>query len=149
MKKLVLFLVVVLPVTLLLSGCKNPVDIDFSDLFNVNERVAIAATFQNENGLATIGTLQVVWDGQTIQELTPSTPVDRLTISASKPGRERGSHHLSLRIANQTSSPNTYRVTGLVIRSYDEAGTVVGTLTLDPRTELLATNGAIEYDIRL
>ncbi len=149
MRKFAPLLALVLSVTLPLSGCKNPVDVDFGDLFNANERVTVAATFENGSGLATIGTLQVVWDGQTIQELTPSTPVDRITISASKFGRERGSHHLSLRIANQTSSPNTYRVTGLVIRSYDEAGTVVGTLTLDPRTELLATNGAIVYDFRL
>ncbi len=148
MRKLVPLLAIVLSVTLLAAGCKNPVDIgDFS--LNFNERVTIEATFENGSGFATIGTLQVVWDGQTIQELAPSTPVARLAVSASKFGRERGNHHLSLRIANQTSSPNTYRVTGLVIRSYNDAGAVVGTLTLDPRTELLATNDAIEYDFRL
>ncbi len=148
MKKLLLFLSLVLSVTLLGAGCKNPVDIgDFS--LNFNERVTVEARFENAKGVATIGTLQVVWDGETIQELTRSTPVDQLTVSASKFGRERGSHHLLLRIANQTSSPNPYRVTGLVIRSYDEAGAVVGTLTLDPRTELLATNDAIVYDFRL
>jgi hypothetical protein len=148
MKKLVTFLAVVVS-TLFAAGCKNPVDVDFGNLLNFNERVVIAATFRNENGLSTIATLQVVWDGQTIQELTPPTPVDQLTVSGSKFGRERGSHHLSFRIAGQTSSPNTYRVTGLVITSYDEAGTVVGTLTLDPRSEILETNESIQYDFRL
>jgi hypothetical protein len=148
MNKLVVFLVVVLPMTLFVAGCKNPVDVgDFS--LNFNERVTIAARFENGNGLATIGNLRVVWDGETLQELTPSTPVDQVTVSGSRFGRERGSHRLSFRIVNQTSSPNTYRVTGLTITSYDEAGTVAGRLTLEPRTESLDTNDAIHYDFRL
>ena len=148
MKKRVPFLAVVVTGILFAAGCKNPVDVGDISL-NFNERVTIAGTFANDSGLATIVTLQVVWDGQTIQELTPSSPVDQLSVSASRFGRERGSHQLSLRIAGQTSSPNTYRVTRLVITSYDDAGSVVGTLALDPRTELLGTNDAINYDLRL
>jgi predicted small secreted protein len=149
MKKPVSVLAIFLPTALFVAGCKNPVD-GLTDIsLNFNERVTIAAKFENGSGLPTIGNLRVVWDGETLQELTPSTPVDQITVSGSRFGRERGSHRLSFRIASQTSSPNTYRVTGLLITSYDEAGAVVGTLALDPRTELLATNDAIDYDFRL
>lgn len=148
MKKLVPFLAVVLPMTLFVAGCKNPVDVgDFS--LNFNERVTVAAKFENGSGLPTIGNLRVVWDGETLQELTPSTPVDQITVSGTRIGRERGSHRLSFQIVSQTSSPNTYRVTGLTITSYDEAGGVAGSLVMEPRTETLDTNDAINYDFRL
>ena len=120
MKKLVPFLVIVLPMTLFVAGCKNPVDVGDISL-NFNERVTVAATFQNGNGLATIGNLRVTWDGQGLQESAPSMPVAQVTVSGTRIGRERGSHRLSFQIVSQTSSPNTYRVTGLTITSYDEA----------------------------
>jgi hypothetical protein len=148
MHKLAPLLAAGLLVMVFAPGCKNPVDTGDISL-NFNERVTVAATFENASGLSTIGNLRVTWDGETLQDLTPSSPVAQITVSGSKLGRERGSHRLSFRIAGQTSSPNTYRVTALTIRSYDDAGVVVGTLALDPRTELLATNDAIEYDVRL
>jgi hypothetical protein len=70
-------------------------------------------------------------------------------VSGTRFGREKGSHRLSFLIVNQSSSPNTYRVTGLTITSYDTAGGVDGTLSLDPRTAALETNEAITYDFRL
>jgi hypothetical protein len=75
--------------------------------------------------------------------------VERVTISRTRYGRERGSHRLSFQIVSQTSSPNPYQVTGLTITSYDERGTVTGTLALEPKTATLETNAAITYDFRL
>jgi hypothetical protein len=149
MKKPVSLLATFLLTTLFSAGCKNPVD-GLTDIrLNFNERVTVAATFENESGLATIGSLSVTWDGQAFQEFALPSPVEQVAVSGSRPGREKGSHRLSFRISSQTSSPNTYRVTGLVITSYDEAGTVAGRLILDSRTEPLDTNDAITYDFRL
>jgi len=149
MKKLVPFLVIVLLITLFVAGCDNPID-GLTDIsLNFNERVTVAATFANGNGLATIGNLRVTWDGQALQESAPSMPVEQVTVSRTRYGRERGSHRLSFQIVSQTSSPNTYRVTGLTITSYDEAGRVAGSLVMEPRTEALDTNDAINYDFRL
>ena len=148
MKKLVPFLVIVLLMTLFVAGCDNPLGLTDISL-NFNERVTVAATFQNGNGLATIGNLRVTWDGQGLQESAPSMPVAQVTVSGTRIGRERGSHRLSFQIVSQTSSPNTYRVTGLTITSYDEAGGVAGSLVMEPRTEALDTNDAINYDFRL
>ena len=97
MKKLVPFLVIVLPMTLFVAGCKNPVDVGDISL-NFNERVTVAATFANGNGLATIGNLRVTWDGQALQESAPSMPVEQVTVSRTRYGRERGSHRLSFQI---------------------------------------------------
>jgi hypothetical protein len=79
---------------------------------------------------------------------------ERVTIAATLEngkglGREKGSHRLSFQIVNQPSSPNTYRVTGLTITSYDQAGGVAGTLVLEPRTATLETNDAVTYDFHL
>jgi hypothetical protein len=149
MKKFVVFLVVVLPMTLFGTGCGNPID-GITDInLNFNERVTVAARFENGNRLATIGNLRVVWDGETLQELTPSTPVDQITVSGSRFGRERGSHRLSFQIVSQTSSPNLYQVTGLTITSYDDRGVVNATVSLEPRSATLETNAAITYDFRL
>jgi hypothetical protein len=149
MRKLVSLLALVLSVTLLGAGCKNPVDVDFGDLFNVNERVEIAATFRNGDGLATIGDLRVTWDGELLPGTSPAQPVAQVTVSRTKFGRQRGSHRLSFQIVNQTSSPNAYRVSGLVITSYDERGVVNGTVSPEPRSATLETNAAIAYDFRL
>jgi hypothetical protein len=148
-KKPVSLLAVLLPMTLFVAGCKGPVDGLTNIRLNFNERVMVAATFENGNGLATIGDLRITWDGQTLQESAPSTPVEQVMVSGTRPGREKGSHRLSFQIVNQPSSPNTYRVTGLTITSYDQAGGVAGTLSLDPRTASLETNDAITYDFRL
>ena len=149
MKKPVSVLAIFLPTALFVAGCKNPVD-GLTDIsLNFNERVTIAATFENGNGLATISAFRVAWDGQALQESAPSTPVEQVTVFGTRIGREKGSHRLSFQIVNQPSSPNTYRVTGLTITSYDEAGVVAGTLALEPRTEALETNDAITYDFSL
>ena len=151
MKKTVCFLVIFLPVSLFVAGCKNPVNFDGIggiDL-NFNERVVVTATFENGNGLATIGSLSVTWDGQALQDSAPPSPVMQIAVSGIRLGKEKGTHHLSFRIANQTSSPNTYQVRGLVITSYDQDGGVVARLTPDPQTELLDTNDAISFDFRL
>jgi len=149
MKKLVPFLAIVLPMTLFVAGCKNPVD-GISDIsLNFNERVEIAATFQNGNGLATIGDLRVTWDGELLPGASPALPVERMTVARTKYGRQRGSHRLSFQIVSQTSSPNAYQVTGLTITSYDDRGVVNGTVSLEPRSATLETNAAITYDFRL
>ena len=148
MKKLVPFLAVVLPMTLAVAGCKNPVDIgDFN--LNFNERVTIAATFENANGLATIGDVRVTWDGELLPGTAPAQPVAQVAVARTKVGRQTGSHRLSFQIVNQTSSPNSYRVSGLVITSYDERGVVNGTVSPEPRSGTLETNAAIAYDFRL
>ncbi len=149
MKKPVSLLAILLPVTLFVAGCKKSFD-GLTDIsLNFNERVTIAATFENGNGIATIRDLRVTWDGQSLQESAPSAPVEQVMVSGTRFGRERGSHRLSFQIVDQPSSPNTYRVTGLTITSYDEAGGVAGTLALEPRTATLETNEAISYDFRL
>jgi hypothetical protein len=93
--------------------------------------------------------VRVTWDGQALEESAPSTPVEQVMVSATRIGREKGSHRLSFRIVNQTSSPSTYRVMGLTITSYDAAGGVAGRLALDSKTAALETNEDITYDIRL
>jgi hypothetical protein len=148
-KKPVSLLAILLPMTLFVAGCKSPVDGLTNISLNFNERVTVAATFENGSGLATIGSLSVTWDGQAFQEFALPSPVEQVAVSGSRPGREKGSHRLSFRIRSQTSSPNTYRVTGLVVTSYDEAGTVAGRLILESRTDLLDTNDTITYDFRL
>ena len=149
MKKPVSLLAIVLPMTLFVAGCKGPVDGLTNINLNFNERVTVAATFENGNGVATISDVRVSWDGQALQESAPSTPVEQVTVSGTRIGREKGSHRLSFRIVNQTSSPNTYRVMGLTITSYDAAGGVAGRLALDPKTAALETNEDITYDFRL
>ena len=149
MKKPVSLLAILLPMSLFVAACKGPVDGFTNISLNFNERVTISATFENGNGLATIGDLRVTWDGQALQESAPSTPVEQVMVSGTRLGREKGSHRLSFQIVNQPSSPNTYRVTGLTITSYDTAGRVAGTLSLDPRIAALETNDAITFDFRL
>jgi predicted small secreted protein len=149
MKKRASLLAIFLPMTLLLAACKNPLDGVTDINLNFNERVTVEARFENANGLATIGSLRVAWDGQTLQDLVAQTPADQVPVSGSRLGRETGSHRLSFQIVNQTTSPNTYRVTRLTITSYDDAGRVTGTLALEARTAALDTNDAITYDFRL
>lgn len=147
MKRLVVFLGVVLPLTLF-AGCKNPVDVgDFS--LNFNERVTVSATFENANALATIGDLRVTWDGDLLPGTSPAQPVVQVEVSRTKFGRQTGNHRLSFQIVNQTSSPNAYRVSGLVITSYNDDGAVNGRVSLEPRSATLETNAAIVYDFRL
>lgn len=148
MKKFVPFLAVVLPMTLFVAGCKNPVDVGDISL-NFNERVTVAATFENANGLATIGDVRVTWDGELLPGTSPAQPVAQVAVSRTKFGRQTGSHRLSFQIVNQTSSPNPYQVTGLVITSYDDRGVVNGTVSLEPRSATLENNAAIAYDFRL
>ena len=136
MKKAVSLLAILFSATLFVVGCKGPVD-------------GLQATFENGSGAATIGDLRVTWDGQILQESAAATPVEQVMVSGVRLGRETGSHRLSFRIVDQTSSPNTYRVTGLTITSYDTAGGVAGRLALDPRTAALETDAAINYDFRL
>jgi hypothetical protein len=62
-KKPASLLAILLPMTLFVVGCKSPVDGLTNISLNFNERVTIAATFENGNGLATIGDLRVAWDG--------------------------------------------------------------------------------------
>lgn len=148
MKKPFSLLVIVLPMTLFVAGCKNPVDVgDFS--LNFNERTTVAATFDNANGLATIGDLRITWDGELLPGTAPAQPVAQVAVARTKVGRQTGSHRLSFQIVNQTSSPNPYRVTGLVITSYDDRGVVSGTVSPEPRSATLETNAAITYDFRL
>jgi hypothetical protein len=122
MKKPVSFLEIFLPVTLVVAGCKNPVDLGSLGDLNFNERVTVGATFENGDGVPTIASLSVTWDGQFFQETSPSSAVAQVAVSGVRLGREKGSHRLSFRIVGQTSSPSNYRVTGLEIRSYDGAG---------------------------
>ena len=149
MKKAVSLLAILFSATLFVVGCKGPVDGLTSINLDPNERVTIQATFENGSGAATIGDLSVTWDGQILQESAAATPVEQVMVSGVQLGRETGSHRLSFRIVDQTSSPNTYRVTGLTITSYDTAGGVAGRLALDPRTAALETDAAINYDFRL
>jgi hypothetical protein len=148
MKSFMRSLALVLPLTLSLAGCSDAFDFGTFDL-DFDERVEIAAAFENGSGLATIGNLRVSWDGETLQDLVPSTPVAQVSVSATRYGRQRGSHRLSFQILGQTSSPNTYRVTRLTITSYNEQGAVSRTLELEPRTALLETNAVITYDFRI
>jgi hypothetical protein len=149
MKKPVSLLAMVLPMTLLVAGCKNPLD-GLTDInLNFNERVEIAATFQNGNGLATIGDLRVTWDGELLPGASPAQAVELVAVSRTRYGRQSGSHRLSFQIVSQTSSPNPYQVTGLVITSYDDRGVVNGTVSLEPKSATLETNASIAYDFRL
>ena len=149
MNKAVSLLAAFFSATLFVVGCKGPVDGLTSINLDPNERVTIRATFENGNGAATIGDVRVTWDSQILQESAVATPVEQVMVSGVRLGREKGSHRLAFRIVNQTSSPNTYRVTGLTITSYDAAGGVAGMLALDPRTAILETDESITYNFRL
>jgi hypothetical protein len=149
MKKSALLLLVLFPATLFIAGCFKPLG-NLSDInVNFNERVTVAARFENGDGLATIGSLSVTWDGQAFQDYASPSPAQQVAISGTRLGREAGTHRLSFRIANQTSSPNSYRVTGLVITAYDASGAVIESQTPDPKVGVLGTNDAIDYDFRL
>jgi len=150
MKSLMSRPALVLLLILSINGCSDPLGLDGFGLdSNFNERVQITAGFENAGGSPTIGQLRVLWDGEILQELSPLTPVAQVSVSGTRPGRQRGSHRLSFQILAQTSSPNNYRTTKLIITSYDEQGDVGRTLKLEPRTDLLETNATITYDFRI
>lgn len=149
MKKLMRSLALVLPLTLFLSGCKDALNISSIGDLDFDQRVAVTARFENQDGLPTIADLRVSWDGETLQQMVPSKPVQQVSVSGTRYGAQKGGHRLSFQIVSQKSSPNTYRVTGLLITAYNEQGMVDQTLELEPRTALLETNAAITYDFRL
>ena len=148
MQKLMRSLALVLPLTVFLSGCKDALNISSIDL-DFDQRVAVTGRFENQDGLPTIADLRVSWDGETLQQMVPSTPVQQVSVSGTRYGAQKGSHRLSFQIVSQTSSPNTYRITGLLITAYNEHGMVEQTLELEPKTALLETNALMTYDFRL
>ncbi len=147
MKSFMPTLALVLSLALSLSACSDTFDLGID--LDFNERVQIAAAFENASGISTIGNLRVSWDGETLQDLVPSTPVAQVSVSGTRYGGPRGSHRLSFQILAQTSSPNTYRITRLTITAYNEQGEVRRTVELEPRTAVLETNAGITYDFRI
>lgn len=148
MKSSLRSLALVLLATVPLAGCS---DIDDSNFLSgdVGDRVVITAAFENGSGLATIENLRVSWDGEKLQDLVLSPAAAQVSVYTTKFGRERGSHRLSFQIRGQTSSPNSYRITGLEVTSYASVWTVRQSLELEPRTALLETNGVITYTFSL
>ena len=137
-----------LPMTVLLTGCKDDI-VGSGFSLNVDERVVVTGRFENEEGLATIVDLRVTWDGDALQQVVASTPLSQVTVSGTKYGPQRGSHRLSFQIVGQTSSANVYRVSASRVTAYGADGGVERTLELEPRSALLHTNSAITYDVRL
>jgi hypothetical protein len=112
------------------------------------DRAEIQLEMENSQGLATIKEIRVLWDGELIRTAANPAPVGQSLVLATRYVSVHGRHVLSIQMADQTSSPNTYTVTRLSITSYDE-GHVDQTLSLPPRTAELRTEESISYDFQL
>lgn len=137
-----------LAVSLLLlpAGCKNPLDFgtfNFSDV----TYIAVSGTIENSEGVATIKQLLIVLDGTTLRDTSLQAPAVRLDISGTKYGLGEGDHRLSLVVADQTTPPNLYVVSGITV-TYHVSSSDSRKVTLGSRTVRLGNGDAIIYTFR-
>jgi hypothetical protein len=118
-------------------GNKNPVSQE-------TLTVAVGANILNSNFESTLLRCELLFDGSPIATANFSQPSNNATLAGSATSVKKGKHTISFKIANQTSSPNTYETVG--------ANVVTGgnsTFRLTDQKKLLATGGSISFQVDL
>jgi hypothetical protein len=108
--------------------------------------IAIAATvLLNEQAVPTIQEARLVLDGTVVAVASSSTPVFSAILLDQGSGIASGHHTLSVLIAAQTTSPNSYQVLAPDVSIFNAAGVRVHDIKLDNRSARLATGQSIDY----
>ena len=105
--------------------------------------VAAAGDLLNSSFEATVLRCEILFDGKIIGSAVTANPsVDcgqLVGTTSTSPGR----HTVAFKIADQSSSPNTYETVGATV------GTQVSTIILGDRTKSFATGDTISYSVTL
>lgn len=102
-------------------------------------------------GRATLGTVELLWDGKVVQRATSSPPAAAaaLNVEIASP---RGTHTVGVRVANQTASPARYNwlafVVGADLRANSHQTIFIGSRTA-PRSDLFTTNQAVTFTVTI
>jgi hypothetical protein len=91
---------------------------------------------------------QLLFDGTEVMDGTLPAPGPSINLSAEGPTTS-GAHVVTFLIANQTSSPNKYTVTGATVEELDANGNVTLNIPLPTMTATLATGQVIQYNVTL
>lgn len=87
--------------------------------------------------------VQMRLDGDVVRDYSSNTAFSDIIFSATA-SVGGGQHRLELRIVDQTSSPNSYRLSATV-SVIDHAGNYVKDINLPEKTESLATGQGVTY----
>lgn len=141
---------ILLPVLALSAGCgKTFTGIDLSGRVKMIE---ISGTLENIEGAPTILRVRLLLDGSEISGLPATQAASTIAIFGSR-GGDRGHHTLAVVVSEQTSSPNTYRISSLRVELVDAnlfgSGPTLAQMTLPDRTQLLMSGEAISYQFDL
>ncbi|MDQ2870500.1 MAG: hypothetical protein M3S32_07155 [Acidobacteriota bacterium] len=141
----------VLILTMLASGCDER-----STFFDQNSKIKlieISGMVDNAEGSPTILRVGLSLDGREIRSIPLAEASSHIAISASTAG-DRGHHTLVIVIADQTSSPVNYRVSGLQVAYVDAflfggSGSTLARTVLPDRAELVSSGQGISYSFDL
>lgn len=123
------------------------------DLNSKIKLIEISGMIENAEGAPTILRVRLSLDGTDIRSIPAAEASSHIAISASGAG-DRGHHTLVIIVADQTSSPVNYRVSGLQVTLVETvlfggAGTTLAHTTLPDRIELLSSGQGISYGFNL
>jgi hypothetical protein len=122
------------------------------DLSGTVRTIKIAGTLDNAQGASTILRVRLLLDGNEISNTPLSPAASHIVVFGSRAG-DRGRHTLVVVVADQTSSPNNYGVSGLQVTLVDAdlfgAGPELARATLGDRMELLSSGEGISYQFGL
>jgi hypothetical protein len=125
-------------------GCssKSPTS---SNGFTINMTVGLTNTAQQ----ATIVGAQLLFDGATVTIASPAAAATSVTLNTIGTNIASGPHTMSVKITDQTSTPNQYTVAMPSVRVFDSSNNLLKTIQLNTQTATLATNGTIDYSFSL
>jgi hypothetical protein len=103
----------------------------------------VFGTWQNSSYRATMLGVKIKLDGRTIRDYSSNTAFSDIAMSQDARVNQ-GQHTVEFVVANQTSSPNSYRISGSV-DVFDERGTHVRTVNLPEKTATLSNGQGVSY----
>ena len=143
-------LAMVVLVTALTTGCSKTFSgVDLNGKVNL---ISISGALENAEGAPTILRVRVSLDGNEISNTPLSPAANRIGISGARAGA-RGHHTIVVVVADQTSSPNNYRVSGLQVRLVESnllgGGPTLASTNLPDRNQLLSSGEGFSYQFEL
>jgi hypothetical protein len=122
------------------------------DLSGTVRTIEISGTLDNAQDAPTILRVRLLLDGHEISNTPISEAASHVVIFGTRAG-DRGHHTLVVVVAEQASSPNNYRVSGLQVTLVDanllSAGPALAHTTLPDRIELLSSGEGFTYQFDL
>ncbi len=122
------------------------------DLSGTVRIIGISGNLDNSQDNPTILRARVLLDGNEIFNSPVSPAVSHMALFGSFPGN-RGHHTLIVVVAEQTSSPTSYRMSGLLVTLVDSkflaGGSEVARTTISDRTAFLSSGQELSFPFDL